>query len=151
MARRLSAALIAAVMSTGCFELFNQTATNPDPTIRVLGGRWESTTDNSTSLLSSCTNFTWNVTEQPSGDVVGAGAFTATCFGVVQVTGSARATQSGSTVNWTATGVANGGTVSDCAISLSGTAIRNGDELSIAYSGQTCQGPVSGTEVLRKV
>jgi hypothetical protein len=151
MSRHLAAALCAAVLSTGCFDIFNTNATtNPDPSIHLLGGVWRSTTTDSTTLLTGCTNFTWNATEPASGSVVGAGAFTATCFGTVQVSGTARATQSGSVVNWTASGVANGGAVSNCAISLTGTATQNGDDLVIYYEGSTCLGAVSGTEILRR-
>jgi hypothetical protein len=149
MPRRLFLALFAAVLSAGCFEIFNLTPTNPDPTISFLGGRWESLSENSSALLKSCTNFTWNVTQQQSGTTIGAGTFSATCFGVLQVSGSAQATQAGSAVNWTATGVANGGGITNCQITLSGSATLSGDELTITYSGQTCQGPVSGTETLK--
>ena len=150
MSRHLIAALFAAVLSAGCFEAFNSTPTNPDPSISFLGGRWESTTANSTALLSSCTNFSWTVTQSTSGSVVGSGQFSALCFGVLQITGNAEMTQGASGLNWTANGVANGGGISDCAIALTGTATLSGDEMSINYSGTTCQGPVSpGTEKLR--
>ena len=151
MTRHLAALLCVAVLSTGCFEMFNTgSSTSPDPTVSLLGGVWRSVTNDSGDLLKGCTDFTWNATEQASGSVVGAGSFTATCFGVVQVSGNARATQSGTTVNWTASGVANGGGVSDCAISLTGTARQDGNDLVITYEGTTCMGAVNGTEILRK-
>jgi hypothetical protein len=148
MSRHLAVALFAAVLSAGCFEIFNTTPTNPDPSISLLGGRWESSTANSTALLSSCTNFSWTVTPS-SGSVVGSGAFSALCFGVLQVTGNAEMTQGATGLTWTANAVANGPGLSDCAIVLAGTATLDGDEMSIAYSGNTCQGAVSGTEKLK--
>jgi hypothetical protein len=135
------------LLSTGCFEFVNKAAPSPG-TVGLLGGKWTSTTDNASSLLSSCTNFQWNVTEKTA--TTGAGWFTATCFGVLQVTGSARGTMAGSNVNWIATAVANGGGVSDCAVALSGTATLATDHISIPYSGTTCMGPVSGTEMLKR-
>ena len=151
MPRHLAAVLCAAALSTGCFEAFNTAnSVNPDPSINVLGGVWRSSTENANALLSGCTNFQWIATESASGSLVGAGAFSATCFGNLQVLGSARATQSGSTVNWTAEGVANGGSLTNCVITLSGTAAQNGDELAITYSGTTCLGPVSGSETLQR-
>jgi hypothetical protein len=151
MPRLVAATLCAALLNAGCFEIFNTGGTvNPDPSINLLGGTWRSSTDNADALLSGCANFSWTATEGASGNVVGAGAFSATCFGNLQVTGSARATQSGSTINWTANGVANGGPLTDCAITLSGTAIQNGDDLVITYAGDTCVGAVSGTETLRR-
>lgn len=149
MSSKLFAALTAAVLSAGCFEIFNQTSTNPSPTIQLLGGRWESLSPNASALLSSCSNFSWSVTEGKSGTTLGAGTFSATCFGVLQVTGSARATQGSGVVNWTASGMATGPGISDCAITLAGTGQVNGDELTLTYSGDTCQGPVNGTETLR--
>lgn len=149
MSRHLFAALCAAVLSAGCFEAFNSTPTNPDPSISFLGGRWESSTANSTALLSSCTNFSWNVTPTTSGAVVGSGQFSALCFGVLQVTGTAEMTQGATGLEWTANAVANGPGVSNCAIVLNGTATLSGDEMSLGYSGTTCQGPVSGTEKLK--
>ena len=149
MSRRLFAPLCLAVLSTGCFEMFNNSPTNPDPTIELLGNQWESASPNADKLLSSCTNFHYTVTEAQSGSTIGSGTFTATCFGVLQVSGTIHATQSGSAVNFEASGTANGGGISNCAITLTGTGTLNGQELNLNYSGQTCQGPVSGTEKLK--
>jgi hypothetical protein len=37
-----------------------------------------------------------------------------------------------------------------CAIALSGVATLETDKIRVPYSGTTCVGPVSGTEVLRR-
>ena len=149
MTRRwLAVALCSAMLSAGCFEFFNQTNTNPNPTIQFLGGTWTSSTSNGAALLNSCTNFKWIVTEQTSATV--AGNFTATCFGVLQVAGNAHGTISGNTINWTAAALANGGGVSNCAVTLNGSMTIASDQISVPYTGTTCLGPVSGTEILRK-
>jgi len=146
--RLLYVGMLCAVLSAGCFEMFNQTTTNPTPTVQLLGGTWQSVTPTGTSLVNSCANFRWTATEQ-SATVV-AGNFSATCFGVLQVAGSARGTISGSTINWTATALANGGGFTECAVSLTGTATFDGDQIRVPYTGTTCMGNVSGTEILRK-
>jgi hypothetical protein len=140
-------ALTAAVLNAGCFEMFQQSSAAP-ATVNMLGGTWTSTTTNASSLTSSCTGFQWNVTEKTS--TTGAGWFQATCFGVLQVVGSAKGTMSGSSVTWIASAVANGGGVSNCAINLQGTASLGTDSINIPYTGTTCMGPVSGTESLKR-
>lgn len=149
MSRRIFSALAIAALSAGCFEGFGNTPTNPDPSITILGNEWVSASSNTDKLLSGCTNFRYTVTEPRSGSLVGAGTFTATCFSVLTVTGTIRATQADSAVNFEASGVAGGGAISNCAITLTGTGTIDGNELVLTYTGQTCQGPVSGTEKLK--
>jgi hypothetical protein len=150
MTRKLCAiALVSSVLSAGCFEFLTKTPSNPTPTVDFLGGQWVSTTANATSLLTSCTNFRWNVTQQSASSV--SGTFTATCFTTLQVSGTAQGTLSGATLNWSATALATGSGISgDCTIALSGSAAMANNEITIPYSGTTCLGPVSGTEVLKK-
>ena len=144
----LAIGLISAVLSAGCFEFLTQTPAAPG-TVNLLGGSWSSTTGNATSLLTSCTNFHWNVTEQSVSSA--RGTFTATCFNTLQVSGNAQGTLSGATLNWTATALATGsGIAGDCTISLSGSATMENGQIKIPYSGTTCLGPVSGTEILKK-
>ena len=145
----LAIAVLCSVLSAGCFEFFNKPPSSPSPTVNMLGGSWTSSTANATSLLTSCTNFRWTVTEQSASSA--SGTFTATCFNTLQVSGTAQGTLSGATLNWSATALATGsGIAGDCAISLSGTATMANNEINIPYSGTTCLGPVNGTEVLRK-
>ena len=140
MSLRFLAPLCFAVLSAGCFEMFNTTPTNPDPTIELLGSHWESATPNADKLLSSCTNFQYTVTQAQSGSLIGSGTFTATCFGVLQVAGTITATQAGQAVNFEASGTANGGGITNCDITLSGSGTISGNELVLNYKGQTCQG-----------
>jgi len=150
MTKRLCAiALVSSVLNAGCFEFLSKPPSSPTPTVSMLGGQWTSTTANAGTLLTSCTNFRWNVTQQSASSA--AGTFTATCFTTLQVAGSAQGTLSGATLNWSATALATGsGLAGDCAISLSGTATMANNEITIPYSGTTCLGPVTGTEVLKK-
>ncbi len=145
--RLLIVALSCAWLSAGCFEFLNQT-TKPDPTVNLLGGQWISATPDASSLINSCTNFVWNVTDSTPTNV--SGTFTATCFSVLQVSGSAQGTINGSTINWTASAIADGSGVSNCAITLQGTATIGANDIQIPYTGTTCMGDVSGTEVLQK-
>ena len=149
MTRRLLAVTLicsAAVMNSACFEMFQQSST--PKTVNVLGGTWTSATPNSESLINSCTNFQWTATEKSATSA--SGNFSATCFGVLQLNGTASGTLNSSVVTWQASGLANGGGITDCAISLAGTATLEGDQIRIPYTGTTCQMPVSGTEILRK-
>ncbi len=150
MTRKLFAiALVSSVLNAGCFDFLTKPPTNPNQSVNILGGQWVSTTTNASSLLGSCTNFRWNATQQSASSV--AGNFSATCYTTLQVTGTAQGTLSGATLNWSATALATGSGISgDCAISLTGTATMANNEITIPYSGTTCVGPVSGTEVLKK-
>jgi len=147
--RLLTLTLCCAWLNAGCFEFLNSASTAPTPTVNLLGGNWQSATDDATALLTSCTNFVWNATEETSTNV--SGTFSATCFNVMQVSGSAQATISGSTITWSASGVSNGGATGNCPISLSGTATVTDTEIQIPFSGTTCLGPVTGSEILTKM
>jgi hypothetical protein len=58
---------------------------------------------------------------------------------------------SGSTVTWTATATASAAGFPQCPIALSGTAtIESDSQIRVPYTGTTCLGAVSGTELLRK-
>src|SRR5688500_12314441 len=146
--RILALSLCCAALNAGCFEFMNTSLTKPDASINFLGGRWVSASADASSLLNSCTNFVWNVTEKTATS--GAGTFSATCFHVIQVSGTAQRTMSGSTITWSASGVSNGGPTGSCPINLSGTASLTATQIQIPFTGSTCLGPVSGTELLTK-
>lgn len=117
-----------------------------------LNGTWATTQSlpgSTGSLANSCVNFTWSVT-QISGSS-GSGTFSATCMGNVQVSGSATGTLVGTTVQWSATATGTVPNMPPCAIALSGTAtLETNNRIRIPYSGTTCLGPVSGTEVITR-
>ena len=130
---------------TGCIE-FSQKTTGPTSNLSALAGNWAS--GNLIPSPSTCTDFKWNVTEYTG--TTAAGTFSATCAGDLKLEGSARGTLVGSVINWSAAGIATAPGLPSCAISLNGTAMLKGDTVEVPYSGNTCLGAVSGTEVLTK-
>lgn len=149
MNRKLLAAAVCAIfLNAGCFEFLQTGKTSPtNYTVDFLGGTWMSVSS-ATSVLDTCTNFTWTVTDT-SGNT-GAGTFRATCLQTLQVSGKASGVLAGSTVTWSATATGSSPGFPDCAMSLSGAAIIENDQIRIPYTGSTCIGPVAGTEILRK-
>lgn len=131
--------------AAGCIEYTRQ-STGPSTDLRALAGAWSSGTV--IPNPSTCTDFKWNVTEYTG--TTAAGTFSATCAGNLQLTGEARGNLTGSVINWSAAGIATAPGLPSCAISLNGTATLNGDTIHVPYSGNTCLGPVSGTEILKK-
>ena len=146
----IPAVALVAVLSSGCFEFFNKTkiADPSEVSVNLLGGTWATSSSTAGTLLASCTNFTWQVTESSGNS--GAGTFSATCFNDLQVTGKAQGTLSGTTLAWSAEATASAPGFPNCDIKLAGTATLVGDTISIPYSGTTCIGTVSGTEILKK-
>jgi hypothetical protein len=150
MTRRLIIPTLVATLASGaCFNPLSQLQpTQPTPTgVQALSGSWSSVSS-ATTQQNTCTNFKWTVTDI-NGDT-GSGSFTATCFGDMSVSGTADGRVSGTTITWTATAIGRSPTTPDCPISLSGTAVLESDHIRVPYSGTTCVGPVSGTEILRK-
>lgn len=150
------AILAAAAANAACGDLLNNliNKTSATPTASTaLSGTWATTQSlpgSSGSLDNSCVDFKWDVTE--FSGTSGSGTFSATCLGNVHVTGSAMGNlTSSSSATWsaTATGVAPGAPT--CQIAISGTAtIEASNKIRIPYSGTTCLGAVSGTEVIQK-
>jgi len=147
-----AAATLSALLSVGCMDfvtshLTSPSTTTPSATLQGMSGGWASVSSTA-PLPTTCTNFHWTITEFTG--TTGSGTFTATCAGSVQVAGTAQGSLSGTTVTWSAaaTGTAPGNVT--CPIALSGTATFDGTQFRIPYTGTTCLGPVSGTEILRK-
>lgn len=137
--------LTGALAATGCFE-FTQKSTSPTGSLRDLAGSWSST--NPIPSASSCADFRWNVTEYTG--TTAAGTFSARCDGGLSLEGSAQGRLSGAVITWSAAGIASAPNLPSCAIALNGTAVQRGNEIEVPYSGTTCLGPVSGTEILRR-
>jgi hypothetical protein len=156
MSRRiLILPLLAVLAGTACSFNHESTKTSPsNASAQALGGVWATTQSfpglGSGSVQQACTNFRWQVTDFSGAS--GSGTFGATCLnGTMNISGTARGTLSGTTVNWTATAAATGaGVPAGCAISLAGTVVLEGNQFRIPYTGTTCLGPVSGTEILGK-
>lgn len=140
--------MILAAACTACIG-FERKSTVTAPTAAGVGslmGSW--TSSNVIPSPSSCSDFRWNVTEQTANSA--RGSFSATCAGDLRLTGTAEGTLSGSTINWSAQGTATGPGLPTCPITLTGTAEIGVSTVRVPYSGQTCLGPVSGVETLRR-
>lgn len=136
-----------AAACTGCLG-FERKSTVTGPTAAGVGalmGSWSSS--NVIPSPSSCSDFRWNVTEQTGSTA--RGSFSATCAGDLRLSGTAQGTLSGSTIDWRAEGTATRPGLS-CPITLTGTAEIGVSTVRVPYSGQTCLGPVSGVETLRR-
>lgn len=139
-----TAALAVTVVFSSCSG--QPSPTKPDPAgASALLGTWQSTPD--IPVPTSCSTFTWEITEVNGN--TGSGKFSASCGGF-EVNGTANGTLSGNTVTFTASATATGPDGFTCPISLSGTATIDGDLITIPFTGTTCFGPVSGTQVLKK-
>lgn len=141
----LAAAACLSVVTAGCIE-FTQKTTGPTTDLRSLAGAWSS--GNIIPSAASCTDFQWNVSEYTG--TTAKGSFSATCAGDLKLEGTAQGQLVGSVITWSAAGIATAPGLPSCAISLNGTATLNGDTIEVPYSGNTCLGPVSGTEILKK-
>jgi len=143
--------LAAAGASAACFDFATKTSPTPSAST-LLGGTWSTTQSLpgvTGSLQDSCVNFQWTVTSFTGTS--GSGTFSATCLGNMQVACSASGTLSGSTLNWSANATASVPGNPSCAISISGTAtLEANNQIRIPYSGTTCLGPVSGTEIIHR-
>jgi hypothetical protein len=131
----------------GCFGYERSSTLGPSATgAAALLGSWSSS--DLIPAAESCTDFKWDVTEQSGNSA--SGSFSATCANDIRVQGTATGTLTGSTVNWSAQATASVANIASCPITLTGTAEILVDAIRVPYSGQTCLGPVSGVETLRK-
>jgi len=140
--------LSVAAAAAGCIGFERKSSvTGPSATgISALLGNWSSA-----SLIPSpnaCTDFKWNVTEQTA--TTAKGSFSASCTGDLKLSGTAQGTLSGGGISWTAQGAGSAPGLPSCAISLTGTAELGLDSIRVPYTGDTCLGKVSGTEILRR-
>jgi hypothetical protein len=147
----LAALAVAAVVSTGCFELSREASSILAPStsqlaVTTLAGTYRSIS--SIPTADSCTNFAWTVTEKTSNSAKG--NFSASCQNnTLQVAGTAQGTQTGNNIVFLVNATAVSSGVS-CAISLSGTAVVETNQVRVPYTGTSCFGGVSGTEILKR-
>jgi hypothetical protein len=140
--------LSVAAGAAGCIGFERKTSvTGPSATgISALLGNWSSS--NLIPSPNACTDFKWNVTEQTA--TTAKGSFSASCTGDLKLSGTAQGTLSGGGISWTAQGIGSAPGLPSCAISLTGTAELGLDSIRVPYTGDTCLGKVSGTEILRR-
>src|SRR5439155_12487285 len=98
----------------------------------------------------TCGNFQYQIASQTSSSI--SGTFTGTCGGGLTISGNASGTLNGTAVSLTATGTASMPGIPNCPFTLNGngTIEDNGNTLRMPFTGETCLGPVSGTEVMRR-
>jgi len=154
MKRYISVSAMAAVamVSAGCFEFSRNASSITGPSasnfsVSTLAGTYRSATVTAIPSPDSCTNFTWSVTEKTSNSAKG--NFSASCAGGVQVAGIAQGTQTGNNIVFQVNATATQASLS-CAISLSGTAVIETNQVRVPYTGTSCFGNVNGTEILKR-
>ena len=146
--RLLAAAVLLSVASAGCTDFFGEAKTAPTTvTLEMLSGSWSSVAVE-TALKDTCTKFVWNVTA--TADDTASGTFTATCQTNVLVAGTATGSLSEKTLTWSATATASVPGTPNCAVALAGSGTFDGLQMRLPFAGTTCQGDVSGAEILRK-
>jgi hypothetical protein len=151
--RLLKTALIVvlAVSSTACIDTFKNlfnSPTEPSKTdeIRSYLGTWAGPAI--APIAQSCGSMQWKITSQTGGQA--GGEFSATCADGVSLTGTMTATHSDTSIPWAATGTANKGGVT-CPFSMTGTGTFQGtSNILVSYSGTSCNGPVSGSETIKR-
>ena len=147
----MTVAVALAVVAAACVETRHEGPTSPSEVAKILAtGSWTSAATAAPAGLNvgSCGNLEWKITAM--SDTYASGTFKATCGGGLTLEGSAEGKLNGLTADLKANGNVTGAGMS-CPFSLTGTAVPEGlDKVRITYSGTTCLGPVSGSEVLTK-
>jgi hypothetical protein len=140
--------IVALAAAGACIGFERSSSLNAPSGVGINGllGVW--TSDSIVPSPNTCSDFKWEVTENTA--TTAAGNFSATCAGGLKLAGRANGTLAGTDIAWTATGTATAADLPPCAISLNGTAKLETDHIRVPYSGTTCLGPVSGTEILRR-
>jgi hypothetical protein len=151
-----AAVALASALTTGC-DLFSKdkkddsssSPTSPTPTVSmdVFAGTWSSVT--ASTPPTGCGNLKYTVI--PLTNTSANVTFAATCGGNINVAGSGSGTLSGSTLNWSATGLVGQGGV-NCPFALNnGKATQDATgNIVVNYSGTVCGIPVNGTETVKK-
>ena len=151
---RLAAAVGFAILTmaaAACVETRHEGPTSPSEVAKVLAtGSWTSAATAAPAGLNvgSCGNVEWKITSMT--DTSAAGTFKAVCGGGLTLEGNAEGKLNGMTADLKASGTVSGAGL-NCPFNLTGLAVPEGlDKVRINYSGATCLGPVSGSEVLTK-
>jgi hypothetical protein len=149
----LRTALIVALAagSTACFDMFKNIFDSPtkpstDGTVRSYLGTWNGSVVS--PAAQSCGNLQWKITSQAGSQA--SGDFSAACADGVALTGIVTATHSDTSIPWAATGTATKGGVT-CPFSMTGTGTFQGtSNIVVNYAGTSCNGPVSGSETIKR-
>ena len=148
---RLALILSLAVASTACGQILKSILNSPtEPSnsgdIRSYLGTWTGSTV--APVAQSCGSLLWKITSQTGGQA--SGDFSATCADGVTLAGTMTATHGDTSIPWAATGTATKGTAT-CPFSMTGTGIFQGtSNIALNYAGTSCNGPVSGSETIKR-
>ncbi len=144
----VGAALALLVGACVGFEHTTTPVSPSDPALRSYLGNWAAASATSFPTPQSCGGLQWNITSQDATHV--SGEFQATCSGGITLTGVASGTIDGN-IRLEASGNATGLGPLPCPFSLTGTGVlQAASTITVTYGGQTCMGPISGTEILRR-
>ncbi len=136
-------------LTPGCVEV-GQTLKNAPSSggTESFLGEWRSASAVSFPTRESCTDLKWTIDQQTESNI--SGAFEATCADGVTLTGTAFGVID-VTLQFEATGTASGFGPTPCPFELTGTGTLQLDgSIRMEYTGQTCVGPISGTEVIQR-
>jgi hypothetical protein len=140
-----------AVSSTACGQLFKSifsSPTEPSATgdVRSYLGTWAGPTV--APVAQSCGSLQWKITSQTGGQA--SGDFSAACDDGVSLAGTMTATHGETSIPWAATGTATKGSTT-CPFSVTGTGTFQGtSNILVNYAGTSCNGPVSGTDTIKR-
>ena len=165
MKSRLASALaLACLLTAGC-DPFNSssspsgssstptsptTPTTPTTSITAFAGTWQSASAATSLPVTGCGNLTYTVT--PTGTNSATVVFAATCASAISVNGSGSGTLSGNVITWSASGLVGQGGV-NCPFSFNNntaTIDPTSKQMTIAYTGNVCGIPVSGSETVKQ-
>jgi len=147
-ARITSFVCLLTILCAGC-ELTTEGGLNPTAPSAIAAlfvGNWTSDSPGAPPTPDSCSNLEWSLVED--GDSTYSGTFSATCGNGVELDGTLNGTLVGEVLNLSGSGTATAPGSTGCSFTLTGTARVVGDTVQLDYSGSTCLGPVSGTEIL---
>jgi hypothetical protein len=146
------AVALVALAAAACVETKSTGVSSPSEVSAVLAtGSWSSASMTTATTLDvgTCGNLEWRITTMTATSA--SGTFKAVCGGGLTLEGSAEGRLNGLTADLSASGTVSGTGNTTCPFSLTGTAVPASlDSIRITYSGTTCLGPVSGSEVLKR-
>jgi hypothetical protein len=141
-----------AVASTACgYDTLKNLFTSPtEPSatgdVRSYLGTWAGPTV--APVAQSCGSMQWKITSQTGGQA--SGDFSAACGDGVSLVGTMTATHGETSIPWAATGTATKETAT-CPFSMTGTGTFQGtSNILVNYAGTSCNGPVSGTDTIKR-
>ena len=148
---RTALVIAMALSSTACIDMFKNifnSPTEPSNTgdVRSYLGTWTGAAI--APAAQSCGALLWKTTSQTGSQV--SGDFSATCADDVKLAGTMTATHSDTSIPWAATGTATKGATT-CPFSMTGTGTFQGtSNIVVSYAGTSCNGPVSGSETIKR-